>query len=114
MPNAVAWEEAGKQPSAELFKKLGESSFLVSRIAPGVSTSTIKKTLSIFANNTCIMLRILTSSWASIFSILISFSVSNAVPQPYLKQFKLFGDVKPEQFDYFHEMIAHEEISRIG
>merc|ERR1719421_547023 len=24
------------------------------------------------------------------------------------------GDVKPEEFDYFHELIAHQEIARIG
>ena len=24
------------------------------------------------------------------------------------------GGVKPEEFDYFHEMIAHEEIMRMG
>jgi alkylation response protein AidB-like acyl-CoA dehydrogenase len=27
---------------------------------------------------------------------------------------KLPGDVKSEQFDYFHEMIAHEEVVRLG
>eukprot|EP00299_Pterocystis_sp_00344_P012590 c606_g1_i1.p1 GENE.c606_g1_i1~~c606_g1_i1.p1 ORF type:complete len:529 (-),score=89.33 c606_g1_i1:24-1568(-) len=67
-PHAAAWEDAGKEPSAELFKKLGQASFFACRMAPG----------------------------------------------PHLKHFKLFGDVKPEEFDYFHELIAHEEVFRLG
>lgn len=41
-------------------------------------------------------------------------------PGPHLKALvqagliSLPGGVKPEEFDYFHEMIAHEEISRMG
>ena len=27
---------------------------------------------------------------------------------------KMPGGVKPEEFDYFHEMIIHHEISRLG
>ncbi|KAI8916392.1 acyl-CoA dehydrogenase/oxidase [Gorgonomyces haynaldii] len=35
-------------------------------------------------------------------------------PGPHLKPFQLIGGVKPEEFDYFHEMIVHEEFSNLG
>ncbi|KAI7847680.1 acyl-CoA dehydrogenase/oxidase [Circinella umbellata] len=35
-------------------------------------------------------------------------------PGPWLKGLKLPGGIKPENFDYFHEMIAHEETARVG
>ncbi|KAG0171553.1 hypothetical protein DFQ28_000810 [Apophysomyces sp. BC1034] len=36
-------------------------------------------------------------------------------PGPWLKQLpKLPGGIKPEEFDYFHELIAHQETARIG
>jgi len=35
-------------------------------------------------------------------------------PGPWLQGIKLPGGVKPEEFDYFHEMIAHEETARLG
>lgn len=35
-------------------------------------------------------------------------------PGPHLKGFQLPGGVKPEEFDYFHELIAHEEIGALG
>lgn len=35
-------------------------------------------------------------------------------PGPHLKAFTLPGGVKYEEFDYFHEQIAHEECARLG
>ncbi|KAI8819314.1 acyl-CoA dehydrogenase/oxidase [Fimicolochytrium jonesii] len=35
-------------------------------------------------------------------------------PGPHLKGFNLPGGVKPEEFDYFHEQIAHEEAGGVG
>ncbi|KAI9310073.1 acyl-CoA dehydrogenase/oxidase [Dichotomocladium elegans] len=35
-------------------------------------------------------------------------------PGPWLKGLKLPGGIKPEEFDYFHEMIAHEETARLS
>ncbi|KAI7902544.1 acyl-CoA dehydrogenase/oxidase [Cokeromyces recurvatus] len=35
-------------------------------------------------------------------------------PGPWLKGLKLPGGIKPEDFDYFHEKIAHEETARLG
>jgi alkylation response protein AidB-like acyl-CoA dehydrogenase/predicted heme/steroid binding protein len=35
-------------------------------------------------------------------------------PGPHLQGLNLPGGVKPEEFDYFHEMIAHEELATIG
>ncbi|KAJ3416853.1 hypothetical protein HDV05_008438 [Chytridiales sp. JEL 0842] len=35
-------------------------------------------------------------------------------PGEHLKGFNLPGGVKPEEFDYFHELIAHEETCRLG
>ncbi|EGF77101.1 hypothetical protein BATDEDRAFT_91934 [Batrachochytrium dendrobatidis JAM81] len=35
-------------------------------------------------------------------------------PGEHLKAFTLPGGVKPEEFDYFHEMITHEEISALS
>jgi alkylation response protein AidB-like acyl-CoA dehydrogenase len=35
-------------------------------------------------------------------------------PGAHLKGFALPGGVKPENFDYFHELIAHEETTRLG
>ncbi|KAJ3187949.1 hypothetical protein HDU85_006342 [Gaertneriomyces sp. JEL0708] len=35
-------------------------------------------------------------------------------PGPHLKGLTLPGGVKPEEFDYFHEMIAHEEIGGVA
>ncbi|KAJ1564472.1 hypothetical protein HK405_014786, partial [Cladochytrium tenue] len=35
-------------------------------------------------------------------------------PGPHLKSFRLPGGVRPEEFDYFHELIAHEEVAAIG
>ncbi|KAI8391791.1 acyl-CoA dehydrogenase/oxidase [Radiomyces spectabilis] len=39
---------------------------------------------------------------------------ANIGPGPHLKGIKLPGDVKPEEYDYFHEMIVHEEMARWG
>src|SRR6478735_2183330 len=45
---------------------------------------------------------------------------SRVGPGPWMKMcvdaglFTLPGGVKPEEFDYFHEQIAHEEASRFG
>lgn len=68
LPNAAAWEEAGKEPSAELFQKLGKAGFWACRLAPG----------------------------------------------PHLKLFQNIFGIKPEEFDSFHELITHEEITRLG
>ncbi|CAO3623845.1 unnamed protein product [Cunninghamella blakesleeana] len=35
-------------------------------------------------------------------------------PGPWLKGLKLPGGIKPEEFDYFHELIAHQENARLG
>ncbi|KAI9029866.1 acyl-CoA dehydrogenase/oxidase [Phycomyces nitens] len=35
-------------------------------------------------------------------------------PGPWLKGLKLPGGVKPEEFNYFHELIAHQETARMG
>lgn len=35
-------------------------------------------------------------------------------PGPHLKGRKLFADIKPEEFDYFHEMIITQELTRCG
>lgn len=35
-------------------------------------------------------------------------------PGPWLKGLKLPGGINPEEFDYFHEMIAHEETARLS
>ncbi|KAJ3209692.1 hypothetical protein HDU67_005986 [Dinochytrium kinnereticum] len=35
-------------------------------------------------------------------------------PGEHLKGLKIPGGVKPEEFDYFHELIAHEETCRLG
>nr|KAJ3419343.1 hypothetical protein HK105_007067 [Polyrhizophydium stewartii] len=35
-------------------------------------------------------------------------------PGEHLKAFNLLGGVKAEEFDYFHEIIAHQELSRLG
>lgn len=35
-------------------------------------------------------------------------------PGPHLKSFNLPGGVRPEEFDYFHEQIAHEEVGILG
>ncbi|KAI9347176.1 acyl-CoA dehydrogenase/oxidase [Zopfochytrium polystomum] len=35
-------------------------------------------------------------------------------PGPHLKGLKLPGGILPEQFDYFHELIAHEETAALG
>lgn len=35
-------------------------------------------------------------------------------PGPHLEGLKLPGGVKPEEFDYFHELIVHEENARTG
>jgi alkylation response protein AidB-like acyl-CoA dehydrogenase len=63
-------EENGKEPSLELFQKLGQAGVWASRIGPG-------KALTLTPNG-------------------------------------LPGGIKPEEFDFFHEMIMHEEIARLG
>lgn len=35
-------------------------------------------------------------------------------PGPHLKGLKLLADVKPEEFDYFHELVISQELSRLG
>jgi len=45
--------------------------------------------------------------------------VTRMGPGPWLKAavsygVRIPGDVKPEEFDYFHEMIVHQEIARLG
>ena len=35
-------------------------------------------------------------------------------PGKHLQGLKLFADIKPEEFDYFHELIITQEISRMG
>ncbi|KAI7885262.1 acyl-CoA dehydrogenase NM domain-like protein [Lichtheimia hyalospora FSU 10163] len=41
---------------------------------------------------------------------------ANIGPGPFLREFniKLPGGIAPEEYDYFHEMIVHEEMARIG
>ena len=39
---------------------------------------------------------------------------SQVGPGPWLKGLTLPGGIKPEEFDYFHELIAHQETARIG
>ncbi|KAJ3373989.1 hypothetical protein HDU91_000045 [Kappamyces sp. JEL0680] len=65
---AAAFDELGKGPSVEAYKKMGAFGLLACRIGQG----------------------------------------------PHLKNFKLPGGVKHEEFDYFHELIAHEEITILG
>ena len=35
-------------------------------------------------------------------------------PGRHLKGLKLLGDIKPEEFDYFHELIITQEFGRVG
>jgi len=35
-------------------------------------------------------------------------------PGPWLRHIQLPGGVRPEEFDYFHELIAHEEMAALG
>lgn len=35
-------------------------------------------------------------------------------PGPHLKNFNMIGGVQPEEFDYFHELIAIEENTKFG
>ena len=66
---ALAYDDAGKAASNEVFEKLGNSGILACRMGPG----------------------------------------------PHLKLVpSLPGGIKPEEFDYFHEQIAHEETARMG
>lgn len=68
MPDAAKWDEAGTEPSAELFRKMGAAGILASRIGKG----------------------------------------------PWLEGLSLPAGVTPQEFDYFHEQIAHEEVARLG
>jgi len=70
VPLLPAMEDQGKEPSIELYKKMGQFGLLAARIGPG-------KALTLTPNG-------------------------------------LPGGVKPEEFTYFHEQIAHEEIARLG
>jgi len=69
LKEAERFELNGKQPSKQVYQKMGQFGLLASRIGPG-------KHLSL-------------------------------VPS-------LPGGVTPEEFDYFHEMIAHEEVAKLG
>lgn len=70
VPDAVANDNAGREPSSELMQKLGRAGLLALRIGPGKHLQS--------------------------------------------DDFSLPGGVKPEEFDYFHELICHEETTRIG
>jgi alkylation response protein AidB-like acyl-CoA dehydrogenase/predicted heme/steroid binding protein len=70
IPHAAACENSGKEPSHELWKKMGQFGLLASRIGPGPHLKWIGR------------------------------------PLP--------SGIAPEKFTYFHEMIAHEEMSRMG
>ena len=35
-------------------------------------------------------------------------------PGPWLKQFPNIGEVRPEDFNYFHELIVLEELAALG
>lgn len=61
VPYVNEWDEQGKLPYDELYRKMGEAGILAAQCPPG----------------------------------------------PYLKPFKLPNNLKPEEFDYFHELIAH-------
>ncbi len=69
-PHLDTMENQGKEPSVEIFKKMGQAGILASRIGPGKAL--------------------------------------NLTPAG------LPAGIKPEEFDYFHEMIAHEELARLG
>jgi alkylation response protein AidB-like acyl-CoA dehydrogenase len=69
-PVSNSYELSGKDPSPELFKKMGAFGFLACRMGQ--------------------------------------------VLGPYLKEFNLPAGVRAEEYDYFYEMIAHEEAGRIG
>ena len=71
-PDAEAMEEAGTDPSREMFMQMGAAGVLAARI--GVAAI------------------------------------------PWIKKLKLAlpGGVEPEQLDYFHEQIAHEELAFLG
>eukprot|EP01113_Clastostelium_recurvatum_P029755 TRINITY_DN3596_c0_g1_i2.p1 TRINITY_DN3596_c0_g1~~TRINITY_DN3596_c0_g1_i2.p1 ORF type:complete len:516 (-),score=91.08 TRINITY_DN3596_c0_g1_i2:88-1635(-) len=74
IPEALASEESGKNPTTELYIKMGKFGLWACIVGPG----------------------------------------------PWMKMglegrlFTLPGDVKPEEFDYFHEQIAHEENRTFG
>lgn len=70
IPIAESYDDMGKSPPPELFKKLGQAGFLAARIGPGAYLKDL------------------------------------GIPLP--------GGVKPEEFDFFHEQIAHEENARFG
>ncbi|KAL0076973.1 acyl-CoA dehydrogenase/oxidase [Phycomyces blakesleeanus] len=65
---ALQCEEAGKNPSSEIYQFLGSEGVLATQIGPG----------------------------------------------PWLKGLKLPSGIKGEDFDYFHELIAHQETGRLG
>lgn len=44
----------------------------------------------------------------------VGYLASRIGPGPHLKGRQLPGGVKPEEFDYFHELIAHEELAQLG
>eukprot|EP00398_MALV-I-01_sp_L67-1_P000259 gene259-325_t len=48
------------------------------------------------------------------FGILVSRVGKPAMKAKWMGDIKLPGGVKPEEFDYFHEQIAHEEYGRLG
>eukprot|EP01117_Protostelium_nocturnum_P013971 TRINITY_DN526_c0_g1_i1.p1 TRINITY_DN526_c0_g1~~TRINITY_DN526_c0_g1_i1.p1 ORF type:complete len:511 (+),score=185.77 TRINITY_DN526_c0_g1_i1:93-1625(+) len=66
-PIAAQSEESGKNPTPELYAKMGAAGFLAARVGPG----------------------------------------------PWIKHFPQLGGVTAEEFDYFHEQIAHEELARL-
>jgi alkylation response protein AidB-like acyl-CoA dehydrogenase len=69
-PLAEAFEASGKDPSLDLFQRMGRFGLIASRMGPAV--------------------------------------------RPWLSHFSLPAGVTAEQFDYFHELIAHEEMGRMG
>lgn len=67
-PTAIKLDDRGKDPSPELFEKLGASGLIGCRLGPG----------------------------------------------PHLKDVPIPGGIHWQEFDYFHELILHDELAKLG
>eukprot|EP00239_Pterosperma_sp_CCMP1384_P005735 CAMPEP_0197858532 /NCGR_PEP_ID=MMETSP1438-20131217/32387_1 /TAXON_ID=1461541 /ORGANISM="Pterosperma sp., Strain CCMP1384" /LENGTH=518 /DNA_ID=CAMNT_0043474719 /DNA_START=74 /DNA_END=1630 /DNA_ORIENTATION=- len=72
-PDCHQLDDAGEEPSLEIYQKMGRAGILSTRVGPGPHLKMLEKL---------------------------------GVP--------VIGGVPADEFDYFHEMIVHEEISAIG
>ena len=111
VPEVAMWDELGKVPTQELYQKMGAAGILASRIGPGPHLSTPGITLpggvrpEVRYLTVCGRMGAVAESWRVLYGLDNCGFLFDSL-------FDLVSAM--QEFDFFHELIAHEEVARIG